>query len=289
MKRLVFYSVFLLAAISLTAQNKGQLVIIGGGSIPEYITGKFVEAAGGNKSKFVIIPMASAEPLQSANSFAKKLLTAGCSKIEFLISSKEEMDADSNFAKLKDATGVFFTGGDQSKLTNVLLGTKLLDMIKALYKKGAAIGGTSAGAAVMSSIMITGQEIINKDSTNAYNVIKKGNIKTAEGFGFIQNTIIDQHFIKRKRMNRLVSLVLENPELLGIGIDESTAIIVKPNKTFEVLGESLVNVFNASKAKNISLDKNSNQAVKDISMSLLKSGDIYTMPKSKLISKGNSK
>jgi cyanophycinase len=139
------------------------------------------------------------------------------------------------------------------------------------------IGGTSAGAAVMSSVMITGEELVNKDTINVFNMITKGNIKTAMGFGLLNNAIVDQHFIKRKRMNRLISLVLENPNLIGIGIDESTAIITDPSGNFEVLGESLVMVFDVKNAKEIKLDKNNHQAAKNIKLHLLKSGDRYSL------------
>jgi len=276
MKSLRIFLLVILTTSILFSQNKGNLLIIGGGSIPAYILEKYVELAGGKESTFLVIPMASAEPVQSANSFANKLRDAGCTKIEYLIFNRETADSDSNIAKVNNAKGIFFTGGDQSKLTAVLLGTKLLESIKTVYRKGGVIGGTSAGAAVMSTVMITGKELINKDTVNAYNVIKKGNIQTVAGLGFLNNAIVDQHFIKRKRMQRLISLVLENPKLTGIGIDESTSIILNPSGSFTVLGEGLVAIFEAFNAKDVMTDKNNNQSAKNITMHLLKSGDKYS-------------
>ncbi|MCX8009997.1 MAG: cyanophycinase, partial [Ignavibacteria bacterium] len=189
---------------------------------------------------------------------------------------------DSTLAKLNGAKGIYFGGGDQSLLTKALLGTKFLDKIKEIYKVGGVISGTSAGAAVMSKIMITGDELLNKDTTNPFNSIRKENIKTTEGFGFIESAIIDQHFVKRKRLNRLISVVLENPKLLGIGIDESTAIVVNPNNTFEVLGEASVLVFNASKSK-VRTDKHGNLSGDDINLKILINGDRFDLKTKNLI------
>lgn len=276
MKRMKLILIAFLLSTIIVAQPKGHLVIIGGGSIPEYIVEKFVELAGGNNSKFLIIPLASGVPVESANSFAKRLQNVGCRNIEFIFGDNSTIDSDSNLLKLENIKGVYFTGGDQSRLTKALLGSRLLEKIKEIYNKGGVIGGTSAGAAVMSSVMITGEELINKDTVNVFNTITKGNIKTAEGFGFIKNAIVDQHFLKRKRTNRLISIVLEKPNLIGIGIDESTAIIAKPNNSFEVLGESLVTVFDARNSTDISTDKLGHQSAKNIKVHLLKSGDRYS-------------
>jgi cyanophycinase len=135
----------------------------------------------------------------------------------------------------------------------------------------------------MSKVMITGDELINKDSNNAFVAIMKGNIKTIEGIGFLDNVIIDQHFIKRKRLNRLISVVLEHPDLVGVGIDESTGIQVNPDDTFEVLGEGTVVVFDARKAKTIHVDKHQNLAGRDIQMHILSSGDRFDLQDTKRI------
>ena len=280
----LFLSLFLFSSF-LYSQPKGKLFIIGGGTVSGYMIDKYVELAGGKNSNFLIVPMASGVPQQSASSFIKKLETAGCLKAEYLLCNKESADADSNLMKLKNVTGIYFTGGDQSRLIAALTGTKLLEGIRNIYKNGGVIGGSSAGAAVMSGMMLTGNELVNKDTVNAFNLIVKGNVQTVDGFGFINNAIVDQHFIKRKRMNRLLTLVLENPKLVGIGIDESTAIIVNPDDTFEVIGESLVTVFDASKVKDIGEDKNNHISASDIRMHLLRDGDAYNIKSQAVIHK----
>ena len=135
----------------------------------------------------------------------------------------------------------------------------------------------------MSEVMITGNELVNKDSSTAFNVIEKGNIQTTKGFGFITKAVIDQHFIKRKRNNRLISVVLEHPDLLGIGIDESTAIQVNPDDTFEVLGESQVIIYNPLNAKDIRLNQDRKFSVSNMGMDILVNGQKFDMNKKHVI------
>jgi cyanophycinase len=283
-KNIVSLIVLIILAVStLSVQAKGYLYLIGGGKRSNYMVKKIVELAGGAESKIVIIPMASGVPLETALWQKYQFEKAGAGKVDFVIFSKESVDADSNLSVLDGATGIFFSGGDQSRLTNTMLNTKMLQKIRTIYSDGGVISGTSAGAAVMSKIMITGNELINKDSTRSYINVKKGNIETVEGFGFINNAIIDQHFIKRKRLNRLISLVLENPKIIGIGIDESTAIIVNPNDIFRVVGENTVMIYDATQAGNITVDKNGNLSGSQLKFHVLKSGDQFSLKDKKVL------
>jgi cyanophycinase len=162
-------------------------------------------------------------------------------------------------------------------LTRIILGSPVHDTLHALYERGAVLGGTSAGAAIMSAIMITGDERLNRDSTNPFTAIRTGNVVTTRGLGFMQTVIIDQHFIKRKRHNRLISLVLENPSLIGVGIDEATAIIVSPDSTFRVAGEGTVMVLDPGRSSPVRTDRGGNLAASNILMHILKAGDVYDM------------
>src|SRR6185437_4559184 len=131
----------------------------------------------------------------------------------------------------------------------VLRGSRTAAAIHARYLAGAVIGGTSAGAAVMSRVMITGDERRpggdRRDTTTAYMTIARGNIVTDTGFALIGDAVIDQHFLRRKRSNRLMSVVLEREPHLGAGIDESTALIVHPDGHWTVAGESAVSIYDA--------------------------------------------
>lgn len=259
------------------SQEKGHCVIIGGGEKTVEIMQRIVELAGGVDSKIIVIPNASSYPEEAAISTKEQFIDIGCNNVDYIRFTKEDADKDSLVKKLSDANGIFFSGGDQSFLTRDMLGTKLLNKVFETYNKGGVIAGTSAGAAVMSTIMITGNELINKDSSDSFITIEKGNVEIKEGFGLIKSAFIDQHFIKRKRLNRTISVVLEHPDILGIGIDESTCIIVKPDDTFEVLGENQVIVFDASNSNDIKADKNGNLGAENIMMHILLNGDKYNL------------
>ena len=275
----------LLSVYSLTAglkDTKGSLFIIGGGERNQEMH-KFVELAGGVDSRIILIPMASGEPIPYATEEVERLKKLGCKNVDYIFCDRKGADLDSNIAKLKNTTGVFFLGGDQVKLTGALLGSKLFDSIKDIYKKGGVLGGTSAGAAVMSEVMITGDELINKDTTRNFYTIQKGNVQTVQGFGFVTKAIIDQHFVIRKRLNRLISVVLEHPNLIGVGIDETTGIIVKADDTFEVFGGRTVVVIDASQAENILTNEEGLLSAQGIKLNILHSGEKYDLIKKQII------
>lgn len=280
MKKISLIIIIVFSSIILS-QNKGYLVIIGGVHTIE-TSKKFIELAGGKDARIVIIPNAGSNPIKNSELHKKEFEELGA-KADYLLFTKETADADSNIKKMNWANAVYFLGGDQSDLTRDMLGTKLLDKVFDIYNNGGVVGGSSAGAAVMSEVMITGNELLNKDSTSAFISIQKGNIETSKGFGFIKNAIIDQHFLKRKRHNRLITLMCEHPDLLGIAIDESTAIIVKPDETFEVIGNNQVLVYDPTEAKNIREDKRGNLGITGMKMHLLISGDKFDLKSKKII------
>jgi cyanophycinase len=279
-KYFVIFS-FLIFSSLLFSQTRGKLFIIGGAQTKE-ITQKFVELAGGKDARILIIPNASSNKVRSGENQKNEFVELGA-KAEYIIFSKENADDPSNLEKLSWANAVYFTGGDQSLLTKDLLGTKLLEKIYELHNKGGLVGGSSAGAAVMSEIMITGNELKNKDTVQSFISIQKGNIETSKGFGFVKNAIVDQHFIKRKRHNRLITLMCEHPNLLGIAIDEATAIILNPDDTFEVFGENQVIVFDPTESENVRVDKNDNLGINNLKMHLLINGDKFDLKTKKVI------
>lgn len=279
LKNIVISSLFINSY--LYAEAKGNLVIIGGGSRPDYLISKIVDLAGGKNAKIMIIPNASSVESEVGISQRKEFLKSNPKNVNYIIFDNK--NADKYLKQMEGVTGVFFSGGDQKKLIKSLENTKLFEKIKDIYNKGGVIAGTSAGAAVMSQIMITGEEITTKKAEGDFVSIKENNVKTSKGFGFVNKAIIDQHFIKRKRENRLLSLSIENPDIPCIGIDESTAIIVKDNDTFEVLGESNVMIFDSSKSKNINKDTNGNLSVENVIIHLLKSGQKYDLNKKEII------
>ncbi|MGE5401251.1 MAG: cyanophycinase [Ignavibacteriales bacterium] len=255
---------------------KGHLLIIGGGPRPAYLMHKFIRLAGGMDSGIVIIPMASQMPLETAKRHKQELELMGCTNVSYINCSRDTADCDQNLEILDNAKGVFFTGGDQNKLSAHLKGTHILEKIKKIYADGGVIGGTSAGAAVMSKIMICGDGYNDSDvSPYLYDPVIREHVKLSQGFGFIENVIIDQHFNTRDRKLRLINAVLEHPELSGVGIDESTAIVVDPLGSFEVIGENHVMVFNSLPSDNHRQSGRKYITTSDIRITRLRSGDKY--------------
>lgn len=273
-------SVFSLSAG--TKDGKGSLFIIGGGERSQEME-KFIELAGGVDSRIVIIPMASGEPIPYAKEEVERMKNLGCKNVDYIFCDRKGADLDSNVAKLENTKGIFFLGGDQSLLTGALLGSRMFEKIKSIYENGGALGGTSAGAAVMSKVMITGNELINKDTSSYFFTIQKGNVETVPGFGFVTKAIIDQHFIIRKRLNRLFSVVLEHPELVGVGIDESTGIIVYPDDTFEVFGARTVMVIDGTQSENIKTDEEGLFSARGMKVDILRNGDKYDLNTKRII------
>jgi cyanophycinase len=156
-----------------------------------------------------------------------------------------------------------------------MLGTKLLQKAYDIYNNGGVVGGSSAGAAVMSEVMITGNELVNKDSTVSFVTIERGNVEVKQGFGFIKTAIIDQHFLKRKRHNRTISALIEHPNLIGVAIDESTSIIVNPDETFDVYGTNQVLVYDPTKSTDIRDNGKGRLGISNMKLDVLISGDKY--------------
>lgn len=236
------------------AAPRGALVILGGGPRPDDVMSRFVALAGGpGRAEIVVLPMASGEGAEAGEQQAERFRRMGA-RARSMQLVRADADADSTAEILSRATGVWFGGGDQSRLTGVLLGTRAARIIRDRYVQGAVVGGTSAGAAVMTTPMITGDERRRggdrypSDSSDTFLTIARGNVVTAEGFGLLPGAIVDQHFFRRKRHNRLVSLVLEHPTMIGVGIDEGTAVVVRPDGRWEVVGQSAAVVYDARTA-----------------------------------------
>jgi cyanophycinase len=280
-RRLAFAGVIVLAAATAEAQSRGHLVIIGGGSRTEQIMATFIRLAGGARAQMVVFPMASAYAAEVGPEQAQELKKLGAGAAIVMNITRQQADTDSVLQLLNGVTGVFFSGGDQSRLTAALKGTKVEAWLHQFYARGGVISGTSAGAAVMSQIMITGDQR-RPVADSSFNTIEAENLVTRAGFGFIDDAIIDQHFVRRRRHNRLISLVLENPKLLGIGIDESTAIWVKPDQTFEVVGAGPVLVVDAAKAQVKRDGGDYGLRAREMRLHVLRNGAIYDLRKRKV-------
>ncbi len=205
---------------------QGALVIVGGGALPDAVVDAFFKLAGGQEGRLVVIPTASAtanenDPEKSEETWRKR----GIGDVTVLHTRLRDQANDPDFtAPLRKATAVWLGGGDQNKLTDTYLGTAVEKELHALLARGGVIGGTSAGAAVMSKLMIGGGKIP---------------AQLATGFGLLPNAVVDQHFLKRNRLDRLIDTLHRQPGWFGLGIDEETAVVVK-GRTITVVGKAHV-------------------------------------------------
>lgn len=239
---------------SAPASARGYLLIVGGGEQPPELVRHFVELAGGpGSARIAVIPSASGSPEESGRDKVEDFARLGARAFSLEL-TRAQAEGDSATRLLDGVTGVWFTGGDQARLTRVFLGTPVLAAIHRRYREGAVIGGTSAGAAVMSDSMITGNQFRPGVDTAGYYEdqfprVARHAIEIRPGFGFLRSAIVDQHFLRRERHNRLLSATLEHPRLLGVGIDEATALQVEPGGGWTVLGRSAVIVYDAHAAQ----------------------------------------
>ncbi len=271
-----FIFIFTVSNFRVDAANnqRGHLIIIGGGEKPAAAIQKFIKLC--ENAPIFVITSASGVPHESGKAGIELFQSFGAQNVRALfIAGPDTANSDSIVQQIANARGIFFTGGVQTRLTNRLHSTRTEQAIVDLYfKKKGVIGGTSAGAAVMSEIMITGDGDWTK--------LEKENIKTEKGFGFLKNCIIDQHFVIRQRNNRLLSLVIEK-ELPGIGIDESTAIIYYPDDRIEVMGKGSVIIYDPRSAQKMENPDSAKLSIIHLRMSVLRDGQKFDFKKSKII------
>lgn len=230
----------LLLAPLLAAAQTGSLVVVGGGQMPPVILDTFFELAGGRDARIVVVPTAGEEAdYQPKYLESTPLYKAGARNLVLLHTRDPKVaDTPAFAAPLREARGVWFAGGRQWRLADAYLGTRTEREFHALAVRGGVIGGSSAGATIQGSYLVRGAPEGN------HIMMAAGHER---GFAFLPGAAIDQHLLKRKREKDLVAVVERHPELLGIGIDEGTAIVVRDGR-FRVIGASKVAIYENGKA-----------------------------------------
>ena len=221
-------------AVLLAVTNAQQrLFVVGGGKRPPDAVKKFVDWAGGGKARVLAITWASGVPNESFEALKKDFTGHGAGTVEH--GAVRPLDASKRtqfIEQLKTATAVFFSGGDQNRIMDVLADAELLKLLRDKYTAGTPFGGTSAGAAVISDPMMTGDADLK--------ILDGTKVGVRNGLGLIPNVMFDQHFLVRQRHNRLFGFLMQNPAYLGIGIDEDNAVLITDNKNIEVAGTTWV-------------------------------------------------
>lgn len=260
-------------AIVSEGKTRGYVVPIGGGedkTSDATILRRVIEISGGETSRIAVIPTAS--QLEDTGQFYCDLFTdlgAG-SAVSLPINSREDAQRADYVKELESATGIFMTGGNQLRLSTILGGTPIAQMIRRRNAAGVPVAGTSAGAAIMPEHMIAG---------GAHGSLpNEQGVTLAPGMGLINKVILDQHFSERNRLGRLLTAISYNPFAVALGIDEDTAAFVDANNVIEVVGSGTITVVDPAHLKHSSMaDAGRGDALTLINLHLhmLSAGDKY--------------
>jgi cyanophycinase len=255
--------------------TRGWIIPIGGAENKEndrHILERFVRVSGGSDADIIVIPTAS-RLAETGPRYERVFRDIGAARVTSMdFDTRRDCQESGRLRRLEDATGIFFTGGNQLRLTTLLGGTPVAKLIRARNAHGVAVGGTSAGASILSEHMIAfgdeGSSVIS------------GSVRLAPGLGLTNRFIIDQHFRQRDRLGRLLTALAYNPFAIGIGLDEDTAAFIGPDETVEVEGSGGITVVDASDLSYSSMDAvNEGQPVcmLGLKMHILVAGATYNL------------
>jgi cyanophycinase len=229
--------------------TRGWIVPIGGAENKENdrrVLARFVEVSGGAEADIVVIPTAS-RLNETGPRYEKLFSELGAARVSVMdFDTRRDCQEAGRLQRLEEASGIFFTGGNQLRLTTLLGGTPIATMIRRRNAAGVTVGGTSAGASILSEHMIAfgdeGSSVIS------------GSVRLAPGLGLTNRFVIDQHFRQRDRLGRLITALAYNPFAVGIGLDEDTAVFIGPDETLEVEGSGGVTIVDAKDTTFSSMD-----------------------------------
>src|SRR6478735_924454 len=230
-------------------EQRGWIIPIGGAENKENdrrILERFVRVSGGEDADLVVIPTASRMHETGAR-YEQVFTDIGAARVTVMdFDTRRDCQEPGRLRRLEEATGIFFTGGNQLRLTTLLGGTPVAKVIRARNAHGVTVGGTSAGASILSEHMIAfgdeGSSVVS------------GSVRLAPGLGLTNRFIIDQHFTQRDRLGRLLTALTYNPFAVGIGLDEDTAVFIGPDETVEVEGSGGVTIVDAKETTFSSMD-----------------------------------
>jgi cyanophycinase len=230
---------------SIGGLTAGPVMVIGGAEDKmrdKLILSRFARLAGGADGHVVVISTASSLGEEATELYRELFQGLGIGRVSGLRpDERSEADDPETARLLAEATGVFLTGGNQSRLTQVVAGTRLGDALANAHDRGVVLAGTSAGASAMASHMVAfGQP----GATPKHRMVQ-----LSAGLGILQGVVIDQHFEQRGRHGRLLALVAQSPSLLGVGIDEDTCAMFFADRTLHVIGKGAVTIVDGREVK----------------------------------------
>jgi cyanophycinase len=265
------------------ARRHGRLVIVGGAEDrvkDRVILNQFLHLSGGPDARLLVIPAASSDQAGAWQAYSHAFRELGARQVtSLIIESAEDADTPEFANEILAADGIFMSGGDQSRLMERLWDTASFRALHtAFHVRGACIGGTSAGAAVMSRHMLAGG--------SAPWLPEKDVADLDVGLGFVHNAIIDQHFSERRRTGRLLSVLAQRPQMLGVGIDEDTALVIERGQAVEIFGQGAVTLIDGRRMRSNVDDLEANERLEmlDVRLHVLPAGHRYEVtPRSRYL------
>ena len=267
-------------------KKRGTIIPIGGAEDKEGMSDvlrKFLEVSGGREARVVIIPTAS--NLSDTGSRYEKIFTklGAASATALPITTRDEAALDQWIPAIEDATAVFITGGNQLRLTTILGGTNIARAIRKANARGVTVGGTSAGAAILSEHMIA----YGKEGTTPH----AGKVSLVPGFGLTNRIMIDQHFRQRDRLGRLLTAIAYNPFAVGVGLDEDTAAFIDHEKKLTVVGAGALTIIDASELTHSSIAEaklGMPVTMTNVRLHILTQGGTFDLETRKAMAKGSA-
>ena len=260
----------------MSGQTEGRLLVIGGNEDKEgecRILRSFVEMAGAEQADIAILTTATELPEEVGSEYRDIFDRLGAGRVRVLhAETREEASRRAVSEAVEGSSGIFLTGGDQLRLTSILGGTETDRSILTAFRGGAVVAGTSAGASAMAGTMI-----VSGDSADT---ATRSTVSMAQGMSLVADVVIDQHFAQRGRMNRLLASVAQNPHLLGIGIDEDTAVLIEPDGRCEVIGSQSVTILDGRHVHQTNVSDSSSReplAITNLVMHILPEGYGYDL------------
>lgn len=260
----------------MSGRTEGRLLVIGGNEDKEgecRILRSFVEMAGAERADIVILTTATELPEEVGGEYREIFERLGAGRVRVLpAETRAEASARSLSEAVREASGIFLTGGDQLRLTSILGGSEADRSILSAFRGGAIVAGTSAGASAMAGTMI-----VSGDSADT---ATRSTVSMAQGMSLVEDVVIDQHFAQRGRMNRLLASVAQNPHLLGIGIDEDTAVLIDPDGRCEIIGSQSVTILDGRQIRQTNVSDSSSSeplAITNLVMHVLPEGYGYDL------------
>ncbi|MBC8046217.1 MAG: cyanophycinase [Fimbriimonadaceae bacterium] len=266
---------------------KGKLIAVGGAENRNHfekeklhVLSRILKEMKGNETLIEIIPTASGDPKMIGKEFDNAFNSIGCKAAQVMdIRRKKDTEKSEFLERIKVCDGIMFSGGNQTRLSEIFLGTEFLEILKHRYQNenDFVIAGTSAGAMAQSEIMINGGAPAE--------ALMRGKALIVRGLGFIDKAIIDSHFINRGRFGRLMVAIAEHPQMTGLGISEDTAVIIREERYLEIIGNGLVAIMDGMELQYNSIKEGKGEMLnlERIVFHLLSKGMGYDMLERKML------